>query len=52
MAFNYFDPEARQLLPDGRITAVYRLSINDYRGTERLQLILDHLQQGPPSAPA
>jgi single-stranded-DNA-specific exonuclease len=52
MAFNYFDPEARQHLPDGRITAVYRLSINDYRGTERLQLILDHLQQGPPSAPA
>jgi single-stranded-DNA-specific exonuclease len=52
MAFNYFDPEAPQRLPDGRITAVYRLSINDYRGTERLQLILDHLLQGTASADA
>jgi single-stranded-DNA-specific exonuclease len=43
MAFNYFDPEARALLPQGRIEAVYRLSINEYRGTERLQLLIDHL---------
>jgi single-stranded-DNA-specific exonuclease len=46
MAFNHFDPDGAPRLPAGRVTAVYRLSINDYRGTERLQLILEHLQVG------
>lgn len=47
MAFNFFDPEGERLQPEGRVRVVYRLSINDYRGVERLQLIVDHLQPEP-----
>jgi single-stranded-DNA-specific exonuclease len=44
MAFNHFDPEGPRAAPQGRVRAVYRLSINDYRGIQRLQLLLDHLE--------
>jgi single-stranded-DNA-specific exonuclease len=44
MAFNFLDPETQRPMPAGRVRAVFRLSVNSYRGTERLQLIVDHLQ--------
>lgn len=44
IAFNFFDPDAPCDPPSGRVRAVYKLSINEYRGTERLQLLLEHLE--------
>jgi single-stranded-DNA-specific exonuclease len=43
MAFNFFDPEGARDAPSGRVRLVYRLSINEWRGVERLQLLVDHL---------
>jgi single-stranded-DNA-specific exonuclease len=50
MAFNHFDPDDSGTMPHGRVRVVYRLSINHYRGAERLQLLLDHVQAAEDSA--
>ena len=52
MAFNFFDPEGGRDAPAGRVRLVYRLSVNEWRGVERLQLIVDHLQDEDSSAAA
>ncbi|MEN9705263.1 MAG: Single-stranded-DNA-specific exonuclease RecJ, partial [Pseudomonadota bacterium] len=46
IAFNLLEtPE--DPLPTGRVRAVYRLDINDYRGEQRLQILIDHLLPAP-----
>ncbi len=47
MAFNFFDPEGERRAPEGRVRVVYRLTVNEYRGVERLQLVVDHLESAP-----
>ena len=42
IAFNFLDEEVR-VAPAGRVQAVYRLDINEYRGERRLQLLIDYL---------
>lgn len=44
MAFNALDPQSAADLPAGRVRVVYRLSVNEYQGIERLQLLVDHLE--------
>ncbi|MGC4027609.1 MAG: single-stranded-DNA-specific exonuclease RecJ [Steroidobacteraceae bacterium] len=46
IAFNLLDPEQQPQAPAGRVRAVYRLDVNHYQGQQRLQLVIEHLQQG------
>jgi single-stranded-DNA-specific exonuclease len=45
IAFNFLTPErgAREV-PTGRARLAYRLDVNDYLGTRRLQLVVEHLE--------
>jgi single-stranded-DNA-specific exonuclease len=43
IAFNHVDPQDPAPLPSGRVRLVYRLGTNEYRGEQRLQLIVEHL---------
>jgi single-stranded-DNA-specific exonuclease len=45
IAFRYFDHEEARAVPVGsELELAYRLDVNEYQGTERLQLIVEHLQ--------
>lgn len=45
IAFRYFDhDDAVEVRPESELELAYRLDINEYQGTERLQLIVEHLQ--------
>jgi single-stranded-DNA-specific exonuclease len=46
IAFNLLET-ADAPLPAGRMRAIYRLDINDYRGEQRLQLLVDQLLSAP-----
>nr|WP_207280916.1 single-stranded-DNA-specific exonuclease RecJ [Thiocystis violacea] len=44
-----FNLGERLALAQGEVRLAYRLDVNDYRGVRSPQLLLDHLQSGPPS---
>jgi len=45
IAFRHFDhDDALQIVPGNRIELAYRLDVNRYNGTERLQLVVEHVQ--------
>ncbi len=45
IAFNLLTPERGAAdLPSGRARLAYRLDVNDYLGTRRLQLVVEHLE--------
>lgn len=45
IAFNFITPEQSAVdLPHGRARLAYRLDVNEYLGTRRLQLVIEHLQ--------
>jgi len=45
IAFRYADGDApRRALPQGRARLAYRLDVNEYLGTRRLQLVVEHLE--------
>lgn len=45
IAFNFLAPEQGAAeLPQGRARIAYRLDVNEYLGTRRLQLVVEHLQ--------
>lgn len=47
IAFRFIDAEqGKQSLPEGRVHLAYRLDLNEYLGTRRLQLIVEHIGQG------
>jgi len=46
IAFGYLD-DSKTALPDGRARLAYRLDVNEYLGTRRLQLVVEHLAPGP-----
>jgi single-stranded-DNA-specific exonuclease len=43
IAFNFLQPGAPESLPVGRMRVVYRLGTNDYQGSRRLQLVIEHV---------
>ncbi|HEX9139956.1 MAG TPA: DHHA1 domain-containing protein, partial [Steroidobacteraceae bacterium] len=43
IAFNFVQSGAPESLPVGRMHVVYRLGTNDYQGSRRLQLVIEHL---------
>jgi single-stranded-DNA-specific exonuclease len=43
IAFNFSLDGADAVLPEGKVRLVYRLDINEYQGTRRLQLLVDHV---------
>jgi len=43
IAFNQVDPQAPAPLPAGPHRLVYRLDANEYRGEQRLQLVVEHV---------
>jgi len=45
IAFRYFDHEAESILSTHEVEMAYRLDVNEYAGTERLQLIVEHLRK-------
>ncbi|HEY5809679.1 MAG TPA: single-stranded-DNA-specific exonuclease RecJ [Povalibacter sp.] len=48
IAFRHFDhDDAPQVAPDNRVQLAYRLDVNRYNGTERLQLVVEHLEIVP-----
>jgi len=45
IAFRYFDhDEAVQVGPETHVDLAFRLDVNEYAGTERLQLLVEHLE--------
>jgi len=45
IAFNFLTPErGAPDVPSGRARLAYRLDVNDYLGTRRLQLVVEHLE--------
>ena len=45
IAFRHFDHEdAPDIAPSTRVELAYRLNVNEYAGTERLQLIVEHVE--------
>jgi single-stranded-DNA-specific exonuclease len=45
IAFRYADGDAQAVaLPQGRTRLAYRLDVNEYLGTRRLQLVVEHLE--------
>jgi single-stranded-DNA-specific exonuclease len=45
IAFRYFDDDAAQSVGTSQeVEMAYRLDVNEYAGTERLQLIVEHLR--------
>jgi single-stranded-DNA-specific exonuclease len=45
IAFNFITPEEKAAeLPQGRARLAYRLDVNEYLGTRRLQLVVEHLE--------
>jgi single-stranded-DNA-specific exonuclease len=45
IAFRHFDhDDAPQIEPGNRVELAYRLDVNRYNGTERLQLVVEHVQ--------
>lgn len=45
IAFRHFDhDDAAQVAPGNRVELAYRLDVNRYNGTERLQLVVEHLR--------
>jgi single-stranded-DNA-specific exonuclease len=47
VAFNFFDANEPQALPQGEVRLVYRLDVNEYQGERRLQLLVDHVLAVP-----
>ncbi len=46
IAFRYTDGEAdSSKLPEGRIRLAYRLDVNEYLGSRRLQLVVEHIER-------
>ncbi|MBS0367285.1 MAG: single-stranded-DNA-specific exonuclease RecJ [Proteobacteria bacterium] len=43
IAFNHVEPGSGFVPPADRVRLIYRLSINDYQGERRLQLLVDHV---------
>lgn len=45
IAFRHFDhDDAPQVAPDARVELAYRLDVNQYNGTQRLQLVVEYLK--------
>ncbi len=45
IAFRYFDhAEAASVRPEQQIEIAFRMDVNEYAGTERLQLLVEHLE--------
>jgi hypothetical protein len=45
IAFRHFDhDDAPQVDPKSRVQLAYRLDVNQYQGTERVQLIVEYLR--------
>lgn len=45
IAFRHFDhDDAPQVTPNSRVQLAYRLDVNQYNGTERLQLVVEYLR--------
>ena len=50
IAFRHFDhDQAVNVPPQSEVSMAYRLNVNEYGGTERLQLIVEHLELVPSS---
>jgi single-stranded-DNA-specific exonuclease len=49
IAFNFLAPDRERELPAGRVRLAYRLDVNEYLGTRRLQLVVEHLEGGSPA---
>jgi len=48
LAFRYFDhDDAEPIVANDRVQLAYRLDVNEYRGDERVQLIVEQLQKLP-----
>ncbi|MFT6734845.1 MAG: single-stranded-DNA-specific exonuclease [Polaribacter sp.] len=43
-AINFFYDESIELKEDSKVTAIYKLDINEFRGNESLQLMLDQIE--------
>jgi single-stranded-DNA-specific exonuclease len=44
IAFGVVSPQAQPELPDGNARLAYRLDVNEYLGTRRLQLVVEHIE--------
>jgi single-stranded-DNA-specific exonuclease len=44
IAFGVVSPQAPPELPDGNARLAYRLDVNEYLGTRRLQLVVEHIE--------
>ncbi|HSD74486.1 MAG TPA: DHHA1 domain-containing protein, partial [Steroidobacteraceae bacterium] len=44
IAFGFLSPESTREVPRGQARLAYRLDVNEYLGTRRLQLVVEHIE--------